>query len=173
MSTTALSSLSALLERLAIRWVLIGAHAANRYRAAPRLTHDVDLLLAGSGGGTLLRDALEQAGWQVRQVDAAGELLRLRHAALGAVDVLIAGTDYQWEAIRRARVELIDGVSKVPVLTIEDVILHKLIAGRFQDLADIEAILTTRPSLDRTYLQGWLSYWSLIQEWQRIARDQA
>ena len=173
MPTTALSSLSALLERLGIRWVLIGAHAANRYRAATRLTHDIDLLLADSGGATRLRTALEVDGWQVRQADSVGELLRIRHPTLGVADVLIAGTDYQQEAIRRARRELIDDLTNVPVLTIEDVILHKLIAGRFQDMADVEAILVTRPHLDRGYLAAWFSYWSLNEEWQRIARDQA
>lgn len=169
---TSLSTLSALLARIGIRWVLIGAHAANRYRAATRLTHDIDLLLTDAGDGTQLRDGLERDGWQVQQV-GAGDLLRLRHPALGVADVLIAGTDYQQLAIQRARSELIDDVVNVPVLTIEDVILHKLIAGRFQDLADIEAILVTQPVLDRTYLTQWLGYWSLQDAWQRIAGEQS
>jgi hypothetical protein len=38
-----------MLGGLGIRWVLIGALAANRYRASPCLTGDVDLLLADAG----------------------------------------------------------------------------------------------------------------------------
>jgi hypothetical protein len=42
----ALEALARVVEGLGIRWVLIGALAANRYRITTRLTQDVDLLLA-------------------------------------------------------------------------------------------------------------------------------
>lgn len=54
------------------------------------------------------------------------------------------------------------------MLAIEDVLLHKLIAGRFQDLADVEAILAARPPLDRGYLMPWIAYWELQDAWTRI-----
>ena len=168
----ALGALMALLQHMGIAWVLIGAHAANRYRGSARFTRDVDLLLANAGSSLdELRDALERAGWRVQQADINGELLRLQHAELGPADLLVAGTDYQQLAIQRARHELVDGAVHVPVLTIEDVLLHKLIAGRYQDLADIEAILATRPVLDRAYLSEWLAYWSLEADWLRVAGD--
>ena len=175
MATTASSALGALkqlLQHLGIAWVLIGAHAANRYRNSARFTQDIDLLLANTGENlTQLRVALEQAGWRVRQADSDGELLRLQHPALGSADLLVAGTDYQQVAIQRARHELVDATMHVPVLTVEDVLLHKLIAGRYQDLADIEAILATRPVLDRAYLSEWMAYWSLEADWRRVAGD--
>lgn len=49
MERGALEALGGILDRLGIRWVLIGALAANRYRVTARLTQDVDLLLADSG----------------------------------------------------------------------------------------------------------------------------
>lgn len=172
MATTVLSALTELLKHLGIAWVLIGAHAANRYRDNARFTQDVDLLLADSGASReTLRRALEQAGWRVRQADVHGELLRLEHPEFGRADLLIAGTDYQQLAIARARRERVDATLQAPVLTIEDVLVHKLIAGRFQDLADIESILATRPALDRAYLGEWLVYWSLEAAWQRVAGD--
>jgi hypothetical protein len=46
-----LSALGEILDALSIRWTLIGALAANRYRTTPRLTNDVDVLLADAGEG--------------------------------------------------------------------------------------------------------------------------
>lgn len=155
-SRTALSHLGKLLDGLSIRWVLIGALAANRYRSSPRLTNDVDLLLANAGESIdVLEATLVGAGWSVHRADRGGELLRLTHAVFGVADLLFAGTHYQDLAIQRALVEPIDDDEDAPVLTPEDVIVHKLIAGRYQDLADIDAILDTKLTLaDRAGARG-------------------
>lgn len=167
MARDALDDLAAVLDRLGIRWVLIGALAANRYRVAPRLTADVDLLLAEpSCGLERVEAALEAAGWAVRRASPEGEVLRLRHAQFGAADLLIAGTEYQREAIERARVESV-GDRTLRILRIEDVIVHKLIAGRTQDLADIEAILAAGSAIDAAYVERWAEFWDVLVEWNR------
>ena len=167
MERTALSALGALLDGLGIRWVLIGALAANRYRASPRLTQDVDLLLADSGPGIdALESGLRDAGWTVRRASPDGELLRLRHPELGIADLMIAGTDYQREAMRRARRESTGEGTSANVLAPEDVIVHKLIAGRTQDLADIEAILDAKVALDEAYIERWAAFWDVQEVWQ-------
>jgi predicted nucleotidyltransferase len=164
----ALDDLATVLDGLGIRWVLIGALAANRYRVSPRLTADVDLLLAESGHALeTLEAALEDAGWAVRRASPAGEVLRLRHARFGAADLLIAGTEYQREAIERARVESV-GHRAIRILRIEDVIVHKLIAGRTQDRADIEAILAAGSALDDAYVERWAAFWDVLAEWNRV-----
>jgi predicted nucleotidyltransferase len=167
---SALSAIASVLRELRIRWVLIGALAANRYRQSPRLTQDVDLLLADAGPGV---DELERAarasGWEVQRASREGELLRLRHPELGIVDLLIAGTDYQQEAIRRAREEPIGNGESAAVLTAEDVIVHKLIAGRTQDIADIEAILAARVPFDVKYVERWASFWEVLDRWRHAA----
>lgn len=169
MERTALSALAAILRQLGIRWALIGALAANRYRASPRLTQDVDLLLADTGPGIeALEAAARAAGWDVRRASPEGELLRLRHPEFGIADLLIAGTDYQQQAIRRAREEPIGNGENAPVLTPEDVIVHKLIAGRTQDLADIEAILAAKVALDESYIERWATFWEVLDRWQAL-----
>lgn len=71
--------------------------------------------------------------------------------------------------MRRARkVDLDDGVS-ARVLSPEDVIIHKLIADRAKDDADIEDIQQTEPSLDWDYLNKWFDAWELRQRFERIA----
>ena len=149
--------------------MLIGALAANRYRSSPRFTRDVDLLLADSGPGLrTLESTLIDAGWSARRADARGELLRVTHPEFGAGDLLIAGTDYQREAIERASDEPFGDSGSAPVLTAEDVIVHKLIAGRHQDLADIEAILETGRPLDEAYLERWAEYWEVLDRWRTL-----
>src|SRR5262245_34833767 len=89
----ALEALGALLDDLGIRWVLIGALAANRYRITTRLTGDVDLLLANMGAGLeLLERQLAAQGWKVRRAVPSGEILRLRHVEHGAADLIVAAT---------------------------------------------------------------------------------
>lgn len=170
MASHPVSAIGAILDELGIRWALMGALAANRYRDAPRSTNDVDFLLEPpSVGIDALEHALRVAGWDVRRADAAGELLRLRHPRYGIADLIISGTAYQLDAIRRSQTENIEGDVRVQVLSVEDVIVHKLIAGRAQDLADIEAILAAKPRLDVNYVVHWADFWDRADIWRRLS----
>ena len=167
----ALNSLKQILDAQLIDWVLVGAVAANRYRQTARMTGDIDLLLAGVGQSLAnLEAAFEASGWNVFRADAAGELLRLTHEKHGVADLIIAGTEYQQLALSRAITESVHKEA-IKVLTVEDVIIHKLIAGRFQDLADIEAILETNITLDEAYLNEWIDYWQLQSTWTNLVSD--
>ena len=160
-----------MLDGQSIRWALAGGLAANRYRRSPRHTDDVDLLLADTGPGLdTLESALTAAGWSVHLADPEGGLLRARHSELGRVDLLIAGTPYQQEAIRRALVEAetVPGAGIVPTLTVEDVIVHKLIAGRYRDLADVEEILESNPTLQEAYIKRWAEFWEVSDRWRQL-----
>jgi hypothetical protein len=86
---------------------------------------------------------------------------------LGAADLIVAATDYELHAISRAREERL-GSQLARVLAPEDVIVLKLIAGRAQDLADIEAILAAKPALDERYLETWLEFWDVGELWGRV-----
>ena len=132
------------------------------------MTNDTDLLLADTGPGLdELEQAMTNAGWSVFRADPGGELLRLRHPEYGLADLLISGTDYQKQAIQRAITETLDNGS-VNILTAEDVIVHKLIAGRFQDLADIEAIVASMANLDHKYIEEWVMFWELGDLWKQV-----
>jgi hypothetical protein len=164
------SAIAATLDEPGTRWALMDALAANRYRDAPQSTNDVDFLLEPpSVGIDALEYALRVAGWDVRRAAAAGELLRLRHPRYGIADLIISGTVYQLNAIRRSQIETIEGDVRVRVSSVEDVIVHKLIAGRAQDLADIEAILAAKPSLDVDYVGRWAEFWDRPDLWRRLS----
>jgi hypothetical protein len=165
----AVSALAELLARLGIRWALMGALAANRYRATTRTTQDADLLLLDAGPGIeALERALRDSGWTVRRATPDGAILRARHPTYGLADLITAGTEYEREALARSRAEEAAADSPVRVLAVEDVILFKLIAGRTQDVADVEAILAADPALDLDYLEGWARAWDVLDSWLRL-----
>ena len=164
-----ISALAAVLGPLGIGWVLIGALAANRYRRTTRTTQDVDLLLVDLGPGLdALESALREAGWSVRRATPSGEMLRARHPTYGLADLIVAGSDYERTAISRARAEDSAPRQSIRVLAPEDVIVFKLIAGRAQDLADVEAILAAKPILDESYLESWANAWDVLEVLRRI-----
>ncbi len=154
-----LASIAEIFDELGLDWTLIGALAANRYRATPRFTTDLVTMATFAPG---LVDRLEADGYDVTVVADPGErphLIRC-HRGAAAIDILIRVVEYQREALRRA----IDRV-----LTAEDVIIHKLIAGRPRDLDDIRSIFEAGVPLDRLYRDHWVGEWDLGERWQQFA----
>jgi hypothetical protein len=136
--------------------VVIGALAALRYRNEPRATTDVDFLVTSLDG---VADALADEGCRVRTVtddDGAPYVVFARGDGV-QVDALLAETEYQVEAHRRA----VDGF-----LTVEDVIVHKLIAWRPRDRDDIESILSVGHDLDVAYVERWADTWDVTDRWR-------
>jgi uncharacterized Zn finger protein len=95
--------------------------------------------------------ALEKAGWSTRSSTDPGESPHLIRAQRGQdrVDLLIALSPYQQEALKRARNH---------VLTVEDVLVHKIIAWRGRDRDDIESILAVGHQIDWAYVERWVEY---------------
>ena len=79
------------------------------------------------------------------------------------IDVMLPAVAYQDLALDRA----IDHV-----ITVEDVIVHKLIAWRPRDRNDILSILEAKPSLDESYIRRWAQEWEVLDRWDeaRAAR---
>jgi hypothetical protein len=144
-------------DRITSRWALAGALAAGRYRLAPRATNDVDLYVEWRDD---LVSTLEAAGYAVGQsIDPNAEhphLLRCRRGQ-ERVDVMIPVVDYQELALDRARDH---------VLTVEDVIVHKLIAWRPRDRDDVVSILAAGHELDRDYIEHWAKEWDATERWR-------
>lgn len=143
------------LAELGCEPVLIGALAALEYRLTPRFTTDVDFLVRSLDGVVA---AFEAEGYTVQAMaEPGGEpyVVFIRGKGV-AVDALLVETDYQAAAHRRA-------VNKL--LTVEDVIVHKLIAWRAKDQDDIASILAAAPVLDAGYIQRWATEWQVSDRW--------
>lgn len=142
-------------ERLGLEPVLIGALAAARYRMAPRFTTDVDFLVRRMGD---LVEDVRADGYDVHvMAEPGGEPYVAFIRGPGTkVDVLVAETEYQELALDRA----VDGV-----LTVEDVLVHKLLAGRPRDGDDVSSILASGRAFDETYVARWAEVWGVTDRW--------
>jgi GAF domain-containing protein len=74
------------------------------------------------------------------------------------IDVLLALIEYQRVALDRA----VDNV-----LTVEDVIVHKLIAWRPRDRDDVASILRAGHALDEGYIELWAGEWDVRDRWEQ------
>jgi hypothetical protein len=121
------------------------------------LTTDADLVVEWD---PRLPAMIEAEGWTVRVLADAGDAPHLIRAQREEqrVDLLVALTEYQQEALGRAEDH---------VLSVEDVIVHKLIAGRPRDRDDIRSILEAGHAIDWDYVRRWageFDVWERAQE---------
>ena len=149
------------LASLGWRAALIGALAAARYRRDARMTTDVDLLVAAIGD---LPARLAADGYEVRAMTEPGEqepyLVFVRGHGV-RVDVMAAETAFQRSALERA----VDGT-----ITVEDVIVFKLLAWRPRDQDDVASILAAGHALDDAYIQQWVDEWVVNDRWAQAQR---
>lgn len=164
-----LGAVAKLLGTHDVDWAVLGAVAANVYRAAPRTTFDVDLLVTVDHAGmAAIAGAAERDGWQIRHLHPEGSLLRIAHEEYGATDMIAVEMDYQHKALSRAHTETFSGGIEARVLAVEDVIVHKLIADRAQDDADIASILEAQQPMDVQYLKHWMQVWEVEDRFAAI-----
>jgi predicted nucleotidyltransferase len=71
------------------------------------------------------------------------------------VDFIFSFTPYETEAIKRAKkVTLMN--QDVNFVSVEDLIIHKIFAGRPRDLEDVRIILLKNPDMNINYIKDWL-----------------
>jgi hypothetical protein len=146
-----------------------------------RATKDIDLLL-GVGGERLsaLLETLQTAGVRLRGEPTPKRLGQLELLSLAyeppeaymevEIDLLFGDSPYHRTALRRAVPILPPDLDiSLAVLTCEDLILHKLQAGRMIDLADVAELLKlNRQSLDFDYLARWGKDLSLDSAFRQV-----
>lgn len=132
----AVKEVSRKLADAGIRHALAGALAANAYRRRPRTTEDIDFLVGDeafetqAGGFVTMRvPVIEFDGVSIDQVPLTDEL-----------------------RVVEDRLNDAPRSEGVPIAPIELVVIMKLLAGRTQDLADIEAIVES--GADREHLRA-------------------
>lgn len=130
------------------RWYLFGAQAVQVW-GLPRLTADVDITARLKRAKSDFVASMRGAGFDLRVRDVADFVKKTRvfpfvHRASGIpVDVVLAGPGLEDEFLERARPVDVGGVL-VPVISPEDLIVTKVLAGRPKDIEDIRGILRER-----------------------------
>jgi predicted nucleotidyltransferase len=162
-----------ILEEEGVAHALCGGIAANLYREEIRATVDVDLCVVCSAPGLVaLSRTFEERGWTAHPAWRQAELLRLRRDDHPRVDLLVAATSFERRAVERAASFRI-GKETMRVLTPEDLIVFKLVAGRSRDFEAVAAIINTQgTTLDADFISASLSDLGLGDRWER-ALDEA
>jgi hypothetical protein len=131
------------------RWYVFGAQAVAAY-GRPRLTADVDVTVepTGAGAGEVIR-ALDAYGFAPRFVLSAEHLTMARilpmvHVPSGfPLDLVLASPGLDEEFLARARWLDLGGV-EAPVVSVEDLVVMKVLAGRRKDLEDVRGVLAVQ-----------------------------
>ncbi len=71
------------------------------------------------------------------------------------IDFIFSFSLYEKQAIERAK-EIKLGRTSVRFGSLEDVVIHKVIAGRPRDIEDVKSILAKNPNYDLDYIEKWL-----------------
>ncbi|MGQ0560633.1 MAG: nucleotidyl transferase AbiEii/AbiGii toxin family protein [Gemmatimonadota bacterium] len=163
-----LARVAAALRAQGIEFMVIGGQAVLLH-GEPRLTQDIDITLA------VTPDHLDQilAACKEAELRVLPEKIEdfVRNTfVLPAVspetgirvDMIFSSTSYEKLAIRRAVRVTVRG-TEIPFATAEDLLLHKLFAGRPRDLEDAAGVVRRkRDDIDWTYLERWAAEFAVL-----------
>lgn len=144
-----------------IPYAIIGGLAVQRW-GQPRLTRDVDvtILLPAGGEEPALRDLA--TAFPPRIDDAVAFALEHRVLPIDVpggseADVSLGLPGYEEEVIARAIGYDLGEGRVVRLCSAEDLVVHKALAGRPQDVLDIEGVVARHgDALDVAYVRRWL-----------------
>lgn len=156
-----LARIARALDGAGIPYMVIGGQAVLLH-GEPRLTRDIDLTLGCDAGeldrllsiasGADLQPAVNQIEAFVKQTNVLPLTDRSTEIR---VDMIFSFTTYEAEAIHRSLAVPLGGTN-VRFASAEDLIIHKLVAGRARDLEDVRGVLLRNPGIDEAYLLKWL-----------------
>jgi predicted nucleotidyltransferase len=157
------------LSKEGIEYMIIGGQAVLIY-GEPRLTKDIDITLG------INVDGLEKILEIVRKlklkllvsepekfVKETFVLPVLDEKTGFRVDFIFSFSEYERTAIKRVKKIKIDKV-EVNFASVEDVIIHKIVAGRERDLEDVRKIILKNKEIDFEYILRWLEFFESILE---------
>jgi hypothetical protein len=177
-----LARLAGALGRAKIPYMVIGGQAVIHH-GEPRFTKDIDFTV-GVPPSELSRvlSALLSLGLRPDVDDPQGfvdrtHVLPLLDAARRLrVDVSFTDSAYEAQAIARGVDVPVRGVP-VRFASAEDLVIHKLIAGRPLDLVDVKSVLLKNPGLDLRDVRRWLTLFAealeepLLDRLDQVLRD--
>ncbi len=150
------------LKKASIPYMVIGGQAVLLY-GEPRLTRDIDITLGiGVDGLDRVKKIIQIIG--LRSLVQKEKEFVQRNMVLPTidkgsgirVDFIFSFSPYERQAIERAK-DIKLGRTSVRYASLEDVVIHKVVAGRARDLEDVRSILAKNPGYDSSYIKQWLN----------------
>lgn len=162
-----------LLTAMNCRFAVAGGIVANIYRKDIRTTLDVDFLFFTENDVDKAADeVLSKLGLsvamvkehQLKRTPTMNKKRQSNMIAVGrkkdakdeiGVDLLLPPFPWFNKALERAQKHVLDfGFAKVPAVTVEDMIVIKLSAGRTKDIDDLESMFAVNHTLDLDYISS-------------------
>lgn len=164
---------AAFLEDKQIPYAVLGGLALQHW-GDPRTTQDVDIVVMVSSEKEeeFLKTMLRR--FRPRMANALPFAKRHRILLISTadgipVDLSLGIPGYEEEAMRRVSKVSFTGLSPIRVVSAEDLIIHKCVAGRARDAEDIERILIRQKvKLDLRYVRRWLRAFAPIVEGHNV-----
>jgi hypothetical protein len=171
------------LSRGNLPYMIIGGQAVLLY-GEPRLTKDIDITLGinidrldellAIVKGLSLTPLPENVPSFVKKT----MVLPVLEKSTGIrVDFIFSFTPYETQAIGRAKKIILSG-QEVCFASPEDLILHKMFAGRPRDLEDVRTLILKNPGIDVSYIRRWLKEFDtavqgkgFLEAFERILKD--
>ncbi len=163
---TALCQIHQFFKREGISYAIIGGMALQHW-GKPRFTQDIDIALLVTLGE---EEALLEKILAVFSPRAIAFTLKNRVCLVKSkegypIDISLGIPGYEEEVMKRAVSCKLGGDQVVKICFAEDLIIHKIIAGRPQDLNDIETVIMRQgKKLDVAYIRKWLKEFSVLLE---------
>lgn len=156
-----LAKIASRLDAEKIPYMIIGGQAVLLY-GEPRLTKDIDITLGvGAAKKEKLLKISQKLGLKIL-VDNPDEfiistmVLPVQDPDSGIrIDFIFSFSPYERLSIKRAKKIKINDVP-VKFASLEDLVIHKIVAGRPRDLEDVKNVLLKNPSFDKAYMTKWL-----------------
>ena len=148
------------LRKASIPYRVIGGQAVL-LSGEPRLTRDIDITLGmGVKGLDKIKKSIKAIGLKIlvkkeKEFVKQNMVLPTLDKKSGIrVDFIFSFSPYEKQAIERAK-DIKLGRSLVRFASLEDVVIHKVIAGRARDLEDVRSILLKNPKYNLDYIKKW------------------
>lgn len=172
------------LDREKIPYMIIGGQAVLLY-GSPRLTRDIDITIGIDTDQFFIIENLcrklklkilsknpQRFAQDTHVLPAEAMALKIR------VDFIFSFTPYEIQAMAKTK-KVRMGHYLVKFASVEDVIIHKLFAGRAIDLEDVKNICALHAKhLDKKYLKRWLvqfdelaGHKGLVKAFNRIMKN--
>lgn len=152
-----LKNLAKEFESNEISYMIIGGQAVLIY-GEPRLTKDIDITIgAGLEKFNIIMNIAKKLSLKVLpenpyEFTKTTMVLPLMDEKTGLrVDIIFSYSPYEKEALKRVKRINIDGVN-VNYVSVEDLIIHKIVSGREMDFEDVRKIMIKNKNIDEEYI---------------------
>ncbi|MFN4226534.1 MAG: nucleotidyltransferase [Candidatus Ratteibacteria bacterium] len=165
-----------------IEYMIIGGQAVLIY-GEPRLTRDIDITLGVSTDKyEIIERIVKELNLKIIPenpfdfVKKTMVLPVIDEESGIRIDFIFSFSEYEKEALKRVNRIKIDD-TEVCYASCEDLIIHKIVAGRERDMEDVKNIILKNKNIDARYITKWLSEFEkvlnekLVEKFKKIMEE--